>query len=239
MSTARNDTHIVRRHARRHLLPLLVAFSIVAGCGDESNDSAQKSTQVAAPATTTSGTTANRAPLLKGQLPPQVLVGASLSFVPEASDPDGDTLTFSASGLPAWMSIDANTGAVSGKPGAADVGTYSSIVISVSDGRATSSLTAQTVAVVAVASGKATLSWVPPTENVDGTPIANLAGYRIRYGTSADALSLTVEVANPGVASYVIENLTPATWYFRVAAYTAAGVESDLSNLVSKTISSG
>lgn len=236
MSTERNETYIVRRHARRHLLSLLVAFSIVAGCGDESNDSGQKSAQVAAPSTASSGSTSNRAPTLKGQLPSQVLVGASLAFVPEASDPDGDALTFSATGLPAWMSIDAKTGAVSGKPGAGDVGSYSNIIISVSDGRASSSLAVQSVAVVAVASGKATLSWVPPTENVDGTPITNLAGYRIRYGTAPDALTQSVDVKNAGLTTYVIENLTPATWYFSVTAYTAAGVESGLSNLASKSI---
>jgi hypothetical protein len=236
MSTARNETHIVRRHARRHTLPVLLALALVAGCGDESEDSKQPSAATVAQPSTTTRSTTNQAPSLKGSLPSQVLVGFSVTFAPQASDPEGDTLTFSATGLPAWMSIDSRTGAVSGKPTAADVGTYTNIVISVSDGRTTSTLPPQTVAVVATAAGRATLSWVPPTENVDGTPITNLAGYRIRFGTSPDALIQSVEIANPGLVNYVIENLTPATWYFSVTAYTAAGVESGLSNLASKVI---
>ena len=169
-------------------------------------------------------------------MPAQVLVGQSLTFAPSASDPDGDALTFSATGLPGWMTIEAATGTIRGKPTSADVGTYSGIVVTVSDGRTSVSLPAQQVAVVAAANGKATLSWVPPTENVDGTPLLDLAGYRIRYGTSPNALDQTAQITNPGIASYVIENLTPATWYFVVTAYTKAGVESDLSNLASKTI---
>ena len=236
MSTARNETHIVRRHARRHTLPVLLTLALVAGCGDESKDSKQQSAATASQPTATTGSTTNQAPSLKGTLPSQVLVGFSVTFAPQASDPEGDTLTFSATGLPSWMSIDSRTGTVSGKPAAADVGTYTNIVISVSDGRTTSTLAPQTVAVVATADGRATLSWVPPTENVDGTPITNLAGYRIRFGTAPDALIQSVEITNPGLASYVIENLTPATWYFSVTAYTAAGVESGLSNLASKVI---
>ena len=224
MSTARNETHIVRRHARRHTLPVLLTLALVAGCGDESEDSKQPSAATVAQPTATTGSTTNQAPSLKGSLPSQVLVGFSVSFAPQASDPEGDTLTFSATGLPGWMSIDSRTGTVSGKPAAADVGTYTNIVISVSDGRTTSTLAPQAVAVVATADGRATLSWVPPTENVDGTPITNLAGYRIRYGNAPDALDITVEIKNPGVASYVVEDLTPATWYFVVTAFTTAGV---------------
>jgi len=235
MSTARNETHIVRRHARRHTLPVLLTLALVAGCGDESKDSKQSAGTASQP-TATTRSTSNQAPSLKGSLPSQVLVGFSVAFAPQASDPEGDTLTFSATGLPGWMSIDSRTGTVSGKPTAADVGTYANIVIAVSDGRTTSTLPAQTVAVVATADGRATLSWVPPTENVDGTSITNLAGYRIRFGTAPDALIQSVEIANPGLVNYVIENLTPATWYFSVTAYTAAGVESGLSNLASKVI---
>jgi hypothetical protein len=32
-------------------------------------------------------------------------------------------------------------------------------------------------------SGQATLSWDPPTTNVDGTPLTDLAGYKVYYGT--------------------------------------------------------
>jgi hypothetical protein len=34
----------------------------------------------------------------------------------------------------------------------------------------------------------------------------------------------------------MVDNLTPATWYFTVKAYTSSGTESDASNVATKTI---
>ncbi len=86
------------------------------------------------------------------------------------------------------------------------------------------------------ASGTATLSWTPPTQNSDGSSLTNLAGYHLRYGTSAAALTNTVTLANAGLATYVITNLASGTWYFALTAYNASGEESDLSGVVSKLI---
>ena len=47
-------------------------------------------------------------------------------FTPSASDADGDTLTYSISGQPGWVSFNSSTGALFGTPTNADVGTYSS-----------------------------------------------------------------------------------------------------------------
>jgi Fibronectin type III domain len=97
-------------------------------------------------------------------------------------------------------------------------------------------LPAFAITVSDVANGSATLSWTPPTSNTNGTQLTNLAGYRILYGTSANSLSRSVQIANPGVATYVVSNLSPATWYFAVRSYNTTGVESALSNVASKTI---
>ena len=45
-----------------------------------------------------------------------------------------------------------------------------------------------------------------------------------------------MDVTNPGLTSYVLQNLSPATWYFAVQAYRVNGTESALSNIASKTI---
>jgi hypothetical protein len=116
------------------------------------------------------------------------------------------------------------------------VGLTEGIVITVSDGTAYASLPAFSVAVVQAATGSATVSWVPPTERTDGSSLTNLAGYRIRYGTNAAALSQTITLNGTGLSSYVVEGLTTGNWYFGVSAFDSDGVESNSSNVGSKVI---
>jgi hypothetical protein len=85
-------------------------------------------------------------------------------------------------------------------------------------------------------SGAVTLNWTPPTENVDGTPITNLSGYDIRYGTASGDYTQTVAVASPGIATYVVDNLTPGTYYFSVSAMESDGSVSPFSSEVSATV---
>jgi hypothetical protein len=178
----------------------------------------------------------NTAPVITGAPPSEATIGQLYSFTPAATDKDGQKLSFSISGRPAWASFDSVTGKLSGTPGTSSVGTTSGIVISVSDGQASSSLGPFSITVGSGTPGSATLSWVPPKENVDGTPLTNLAGYRIAYGQSATSLGLSLDIPNPAITTAMIENLARGTWYFAVKAYTTAAVESDLSNLAQKTV---
>jgi hypothetical protein len=45
-----------------------------------------------------------------------------------------------------------------------------------------------------------------------------------------------VTLNNPGLASYVVDQLTPATWYFAMSALNNQGIESALSNSASKLV---
>jgi hypothetical protein len=166
-----------------------------------------------------------------------VLAGEAYSFQPTSSDADGDALLFSATNLPAWASLNERTGRLTGTPGAGDVGTSSGITVSVSDGAAHAELAAFSITVTAVGTGSATLSWAPPTQNTDGTALTDLTGYRILYGRSANDLDRTVELQNPSLNIYVIDNLTAGAWYFTVVAVNGGGVSSEFSNVASKTIS--
>jgi hypothetical protein len=85
--------------------------------------------------------------------------------------------------------------------------------------------------------GTATLEWIPPVTTTNGATLTNLVGYRIYYGTDVTKLVQRVDVTNPGVATYVIEGLTPATYYFAVTAIDARGAESARSNAGRKEIS--
>jgi hypothetical protein len=84
--------------------------------------------------------------------------------------------------------------------------------------------------------GTATLDWVPPTQNSDGTALTNLAGYYVYYGTSPDNLTESVKVTNPGLSAFTVGNLTSGTWYFAVSAFSASGVESARTNVISTRI---
>jgi hypothetical protein len=178
----------------------------------------------------------NRPPTISGTPASSVTAGTAYTFAPVASDPDGNTLSFTISGKPTWATFSAQTGRLTGTPAAANVGTYASIVIRVSDGTTSVSLAPFTITVNAASLGSATLNWTAPTQNSDGTALTNLAGYRIVYGTSAGALSQTAQIANPSVTSYVVENLAPGTWYFALKSYTAAGLESVQTSPVSVTV---
>jgi hypothetical protein len=181
---------------------------------------------------------ANRAPVISGTPSSQATAGRSWSFLPSLSDPDGDTLTVSATNLPGWLTLNPSTGLVQGTPGEGDVRTWSNIRLAVSDGIASATLPAFSINVLptGTAMGTATLSWSPPTERADGSPIGELAGYQVLYGQQSRNYDTTIELNNPGLTRYVIEGLGPGTWYFAVKAVTTDGLESAPSREVSKRI---
>ena len=81
----------------------------------------------------------------------------------------------------------------------------------------------------------ATLGWTAPTTNTDGTPLTDLAGFKIYYGTTSGTYTSNVDTGN--VTGYVINGLTVGlTYYFAVTAYDSAGNNSGYSNQVSKII---
>lgn len=187
-------------------------------------------------ATLASATTTptNRPPVISGTTTQTATVGQPWSFTPTASDPDGNALTFSVAGAPAWAAFDTRTGRLSGMPQAANVGT-STVRVIVGDGQATATLQ-YTLTVVAATTGQATLSWTPPTTRTDGSLLTNLAGYRIYYGTNAASLTTRIDLTNPGLATYVVTNLAPGTWYFQISSVDSGGVESARAGPVSLTI---
>ncbi len=86
------------------------------------------------------------------------------------------------------------------------------------------------------ATGSATISWNPPTQNADGSHLGNLAGYRIYFGKRATKLNQSIEIDNPGLTRYLVEDLAPARWHFAMTSVNAQGVESARSKTVSKLV---
>jgi len=185
----------------------------------------------------TSGSTTVATPTLSGDGSATLTAGSPYNFTPTASA-TASSLTFSVSNKPAWATFNVVTGQLSGTPGTSNIGTYSNITISATNGSTTATLAAFaiTVAAAPASSGAATLSWTPPTQNTDGTSLANLAGYFIYYGSSASAMSNKIQITNPGLTDYTVTGLGTGTTFFAISAYASSGAESALSNIGSKTI---
>ena len=208
----------------------IAALLLLSGC----NDSEGEGDSVSIP--DNPDTPGNQAPAISGNPSPAVNIGDLYSFTPSASDPDGDSLTFSVQGLPSWASFTASSGRIAGTPSAADEGSYGSIAISVSDGKLSTSLPEFSIDAVAASLGSVTLSWTPPTQNEDGTVLTDLAAYKIYYGLSAGSYNSQVRIDNPGISTYVVDNLAPNTYYFVSTAINASGVESSYSNMATKIV---
>lgn len=190
------------------------------------------------PAASPTAPPANQPPQISGAPLAATTVDAAWRFEPSVSDPDGDAMQFFVENAPPWTAFDPATGVLEGTPGEGDLGVYDDVLISVTDGLATVGLPPFTIEVLPNGSptGTATLSWTPPTERVDGSPIGELAGYRVLYGRGSGKYDRAAEIDNPGVTRFVVENLGPGNWFFAVTVKTADGLESAPSAEVRKRI---
>ncbi|WP_446440787.1 tandem-95 repeat protein [Pseudoalteromonas sp. 1181_04] len=132
----------------------------------------------------------NDVPVISGS--PTVSVSEKIvySFAPTATDTEGDNLTFSISNKPSWLGFDSSTGLLSGTAGNSDVGVYSNIVISVSDGMDTVSLPAFSLTVINV--NDAPTIGGAPTLNVDQDTLYSFTP----TASDIDGDSLTFSISN-------------------------------------------
>lgn len=82
--------------------------------------------------------------------------------------------------------------------------------------------------------GRVTINWNAVTTNQDGTPLTDLAGYRVYHGTTNGGPYPDVQDVG-GVLTYQWNGLLPGlTHYFVIRAYDTSNNESANSNQVSK-----
>jgi hypothetical protein len=224
----------MHRHAKAlvsALLPIL-PLALCAGCGGAGSAEAVQAEPPMAPVTLV-----NQAPTINGVGDGYAKVGEPYSFQPAARDADGDVLRFAANNLPPWASIDATNGRVSGTPGPGDPGVYEAITISVADGSRQSMTAPFSITVIeGIATGVASLSWEVPPSKLDGSPLDDLAGYRIRYGRNSDDLDKSVFIGDPAVTFYEFSSLPSGIWYFAVVAVNAGGLEGPPTTTTMKSI---
>ena len=213
----------------------MIAAVLLAGCGNGVDVSPPGGTA----AVGESAATTSVSPVeITGTPASTATVGQPYVFTPALAQ-GGGVVTFEILGQPAWATFNSTTGVLTGTPAAANVGSSGGITITGTNGSSSSSIGPFVITVDASgnsATGSASLSWTAPTENTDGTPITGLAGYYVYYGTSANALTMSVTISDAAATSYVLSGLSPGTYYFAVVAYNAAGMDSPESNTASKSI---
>lgn len=80
-----------------------------------------------------------------------------------------------------------------------------------------------------------TFYWTPPTTNMDGSPLTDLAGYKFYCGNAPATYTEGIDIGLPSIPEYLIENVlgqVDGDFYCAMTAYDDNGNESILSNEV-------
>lgn len=182
--------------------------------------------------------TTNSALEISGTPGTSVIAGGTYIFQPTVRNINGNPLSFSISNVPDWASFSSSTGRLSGTPDSGDVGSYSNIVISVSDGTVSSSLPVFYIEVqtALVQSGSLSLQWSAPVTRADGTPLplSEIDGYRIYYGVSIGNYPNWIDVADSTAQAITITDMPLGTYYLVMTTYDVSGNESAYSSMVTK-----
>jgi hypothetical protein len=194
---------------------MLAAIALTA-CGGGSNPSGEASLSISG----TPSTTAQ--------------VGHVWRFQPTIQGTNGGLYVLGVDQPPPWMAEPLMTGVTNewelfGEPRPEHADTHwPNIVVKVTDGRTVATLPPFHIDVIAqgAATGTAQLRWLAPTERVDGSPIGELASYRLLYGQASGRYDRIIIIDNPGITRYLVEDLGPGIWYFSLVAVTSDGFAS-------------
>jgi hypothetical protein len=205
-----------------------IILATLTGCGD-SGSAANSSTGV----TPIDRSPTSTQPTIAGIPGTTAVAGQPYTFQPKVANTSG-TVKFTIAHQPSWAKFNTSTGQLSGTPDTSQIGQYPGITISLVSAAEVVSLPAFTITVAATGStsNTVTLSWEAPTENADGSALRDLKGYKVHYGSASKSYSDVIQVTNPGLTTYVVQNLPSGTYYFAVTAYNTSGRESSLSGEV-------
>jgi hypothetical protein len=213
----------------------------VAGNGDKSDTltvraTASDGSATSAPVTSPHVTVANSPPDFNQDLGNRTdTEGDAVSLSAGANDPDGDALTYAASGLPAGLSINTSTGLITGTiaAGAATSSPYN-VSVTVREGADpdvtdTFIWTVQPAAVTAPAQPTGLTSLVTTTDvrlswNANTEP--NLAGYNVYRSSNAIGPFTKLNGTPLTTLTYTDALALQGTSYYRITALNTVGQES-------------
>jgi hypothetical protein len=163
---------------------------------------------------------------------PSIASGATAQFTATGTYSDGSTQNITSSVT--WSASNASVASVSNASGSKGLATgigggSTNVSATLSGISGSTSLT-----VVAPSTGSITLAWDAATTYSDGSPITDLAGYKLYYGNAPGSYSASVDVGN--VTTYTLTNLPSGVYYIVVTVRNQSGSESSYSNEVSKTV---
>jgi YVTN family beta-propeller protein len=182
----------------------------------------------------------NGPPLLASPGNQNGYTGNAVNLTITASDPDGEALVFSATGLPAGLSIGGSSGRITGTPGTA--GNYN-VTVTVRDAltsvsrsftwaltvRDTAPPTRPSTFNATTSNGRPYLTWSASTDNIG---VAGYIVYRSTSGTQGAEVARTAAGVRNWTDTAFQENVR---YTYSVKAYDAAGNLSSLTSLRSVT----
>jgi uracil DNA glycosylase len=140
----------------------------------------------------------NSAPTISSTAVTTIESGSTYSYSLVAADADGDTLTMSATNLPAWLTFDSATGSLTGTPADSDAGD-TAITLTVSDG--TDEIT-QSFTVSVTVAAQANNAAVITSTGVTSATVGESYSYTL-MATDADSDTLTMSTTVPGALSWL------------------------------------
>ncbi len=169
----------------------------------------------------------NNPPVVSSIANQSTTVGTSVSLAVTASDADGDTLTYSASGLPAGLAINGSTGVISGAPTTAG---STSVTIKVSDGTDTTSIDFTWTVNAVVTNTPPNLSILTPSSGAIFTSGDAVSLSAIATDAEDDDATLTAGIvwsSDIDGALGVGDSLTPSNLSVGVHVITASATDND------------
>lgn len=171
----------------------------------------------------------NSPPSFQGNVNYLIEINETINMQLDVIDPESDIISYAAVNFPSWLTLNTDTGQITGTPLAQDTGRYSDIRIEISDGTNVVIAGPYTIQVEKeLFSIK--IIWTEVTQDINDNEIESIAGYKIFIKDSLIDNEQEVIVTGSSEVSHNIRRLAPGTYHLSVASFLTSGLESERSS---------